>query len=188
MDRNEAFALATQHFLAVLDGVGPEQLTLETPCEGWDVEALLWHVTRASEAGVALVNGASESEAAGLFTLEGSGDVVSQCRRTLEEAVPTFAGVTDFDRIVHHPRGDMPLGTLYDLRIGDVTLHAWDLARALGAKEDLPEPAVTYVYEALKPMEPIIGQIGVFGSGPSGDVGEDATVQVRLLDLSGRRP
>jgi uncharacterized protein (TIGR03086 family) len=188
VDRNEVFALATAHFLSLLDEVGPEKLALDTPCEEWDVEALLWHVTRASEAGVAMVNGASEAEVAGLFSMEGSGDVVAQCRRTLDEAVPAFAGVTDFERIVHHPRGDMPLDILYGFRIGDLTLHAWDLARALGGDEVLPEAAVLHVYEALKPMEPIIGTIGAFGSGPSGDVGEDATLQLRLLDLSGRRP
>jgi hypothetical protein len=37
-------------------------------------------------------------------------------------------------------------------------------------------------------MAPIIGQIGIFGEGPSGTVGEDAPLQERLLDLTGRRP
>jgi hypothetical protein len=34
----------------------------------------------------------------------------------------------------------------------------------------------------------VIGQIGVFGDGPSGDVGEESELQLRLLDLTGRRP
>ena len=38
------------------------------------------------------------------------------------------------------------------------------------------------------PMAPFIGEVGVFGSGPSGTVGDDATVKIRLLDLTGRRP
>jgi hypothetical protein len=37
-------------------------------------------------------------------------------------------------------------------------------------------------------MEGFIGKSGFFGSGPSGAVGEDAPLQTRLLDLSGRRP
>ena len=37
-------------------------------------------------------------------------------------------------------------------------------------------------------MAPIIGDIGVFGTGPSGTVADDAPLQQRLLDLSGRRP
>jgi hypothetical protein len=43
------------------------------------------------------------------------------------------------------------------------------------------------VYENMKPMEPFIGQIGLFGQGPSGTVGDAADVQLRLLDLTGRR-
>ena len=37
-------------------------------------------------------------------------------------------------------------------------------------------------------MAPFIAEIGVFGSGPSGTVAEDAPLQQRLLDLTGRRP
>jgi hypothetical protein len=40
----------------------------------------------------------------------------------------------------------------------------------------------------MQPMAPFIGQTGVFGSGPSGDVAADAPLQQRLLDFTGRRP
>ena len=40
----------------------------------------------------------------------------------------------------------------------------------------------------MSPMAGFIGKSGFFGSGPSGEVGEDAPLQSRLLDLSGRRP
>ena len=44
------------------------------------------------------------------------------------------------------------------------------------------------VWTQLAPMTPFIAQTGVFGAGPSGEVGQDAPLQVRLLDLTGRRP
>jgi hypothetical protein len=37
-------------------------------------------------------------------------------------------------------------------------------------------------------MADVIPATGVFGEGPSGAVGADASVQRRLLDLAGRRP
>jgi hypothetical protein len=43
-------------------------------------------------------------------------------------------------------------------------------------------------WEGLQPMVPFIGEIGAFGTGPSGTVAEDAPLQLRLLDLTGRRP
>lgn len=82
----------------------------------------------------------------------------------------------------------MPGSQLLNFRAGDLILHSWDLARAIGVDETLADGPVAYVWEALQPMAPIIGQIGQFGTGPSGDVGEDAPLQQRLLDLTGRRP
>jgi hypothetical protein len=40
----------------------------------------------------------------------------------------------------------------------------------------------------MLPLAEIIGQIGLFGQGPSGAIGDDSTVQLKLLDLVGRRP
>ncbi len=74
------------------------------------------------------------------------------------------------------------------MRVADALLHAWDLARAIGADEQLPAGLVAEVWAAMSPMAALIGGSGFFGSGPSGQVGEDAPLQLRLLDLSGRRP
>jgi hypothetical protein len=70
----------------------------------------------------------------------------------------------------------------------DLTLHAWDLARAIGASEELPDVLVTHVYGRLLPLKEVIGQIGIFGLGPSRDLNDDAPTQLKLLDLTGRRP
>jgi hypothetical protein len=83
---------------------------------------------------------------------------------------------------------DMPEAQLLGFRIGGLTLHAWDLARASGGDEALDSELVEAVWAQLSPMAPFIAETGVFGVGPSGEVGEGAPLQVRLLDLSGRRP
>jgi len=92
------------------------------------------------------------------------------------------------EQIVHHPAMDMPGAQLLGFRIGGLTLHAWDLARGCGGDEALDSELVEAVWTLLSPMAPFIAQTGVFGPGPSGEVGRDAPLQVRLLDLSGRRP
>jgi hypothetical protein len=71
---------------------------------------------------------------------------------------------------------------------GDALLHAWDLARAISADEHLAPELVHEVWAGMSPMAGFIGKSGFFGSGPSGEVGEDAAPQDRLFDLSGRRP
>jgi len=89
---------------------------------------------------------------------------------------------------VHHMVGDIPAAMLLGFRIGDLTLHSWDLARAIQADESLDPVLVEAVWETVSPMRDSIGQTGVFGDGPSGDLSDDAPLQVRLLDLTGRRP
>ncbi|HMC39818.1 MAG TPA: hypothetical protein VKI19_09165, partial [Acidimicrobiales bacterium] len=73
------------------------------------------------------------------------------------------------------------------MRTGDALLHAWDLARAVDADDQLPADLVSEVWAHMSPMAGFIGSSGFFGSGPSGEVSEDAPLQTRLLDLSGRR-
>jgi hypothetical protein len=70
----------------------------------------------------------------------------------------------------------------------DYVLHTWDLARALGGDETLPDQLAVSCWSALEPLAPFIRQTGVFGEGPSGTVEDDAPLQFRLLDLSGGRP
>ena len=40
------------------------------------------------------------------------------------------------DRTVAHPgMGEIPATMLFDLRLGELAVHGWDLARAIGADE-----------------------------------------------------
>ena len=84
--------------------------------------------------------------------------------------------------------GEIPCAQFLGMRVADALLHAWDLARAIGADEQLPAGLVAEVWAVMSPMAALIGSSGFFGSGPSGQVDEDAPLQLRLLDLSGRRP
>jgi hypothetical protein len=46
---------------------------------------------------------------------------------------------------------------------------------------------VQYLWDFFQPMAPFIGEVGMFGTGPSGFFNDDAPLQLRLLDLTGRR-
>ena len=109
-------------------------------------------------------------------------------RRTAEERAG-FAAPAALDRTVAHPvMGDIPCAQFLGMRVGDALLHAWDLARAIGADDELAVELVAEVWATMSPMASFIGKSGFFGAGPSGEVGEAAPLQTRLLDLSGRRP
>ena len=78
------------------------------------------------------------------------------------------------------------VNTMLNYRIVDVLVHTWDLAKSIGVSVKLDEHVALRAWNGLQPLAPTIGQIGAFGSGPSGVIGVDAPIQDRLLDLVGR--
>ena len=168
--------------------VTAEQWARPTPCEEWTVRDLVVHIVEGSRMATALLDGASADEARRAFGVA-HGDLVDELGAAFADELAAFARPESFDMTIHHPHtGDIPGIRLYEFRTGDYLLHGWDLARATGTDEALPDDLVTSVWSAIEPMAPFIGQIGVFGTGPSGTVGDDAPLQQRLLDLTGRRP
>jgi uncharacterized protein (TIGR03083 family) len=171
VDHFETLALSTENFESLLSQVSNSDLTLPTPCEGWSVSELVWHVARASDMTVLLLNDATRDDAVKLFDVTAPPNVLEECQRAIDEELTSFANASDLEVMTHH-----------------LTIHVWDLARAVGADEIIPDALVTYVYATVLPMEEIIGQVGIFGEGPSHSIGSDAPSQVKLLDLLGRRP
>ncbi|MFV0315722.1 MAG: TIGR03086 family metal-binding protein, partial [Microthrixaceae bacterium] len=133
--------------------------------------------------------GAHRSEALGYLSgLPLGDDPLATFRANADEQIAAFSGPGAMERIVEHPMGDLPGSKVIQFRIGDLTLHTWDLARAIGGDEELPQPLVAAVWAEMEPLRDNIAMLGLFGEGPSGEVPDDAPLQTRLLDLVGRRP
>jgi uncharacterized protein (TIGR03086 family) len=184
-----ALARAQDAFDLRLGRVEADQWSLPTVCPDWTVRDLVNHVVVGSTMSVRLLDGAALDQIMALFGSDALGDDPLETRRqTVAAEREAFAAPGALDRIVHHPAGDIPGAVLLGFRTGDNLLHTWDLARATGGDEVLPDDVVADVWSVLEPFGPSIGTLGVFGDGPSGTVGPDAPLQTRLLDLSGRRP
>ena len=189
MEPIELLSLGSATFAERLALVGADQWDLPTPCEGWTVRDLVHHVVGGNAMAVALLAGASTEEGIAVFTgTELADDVDAQYAAGAAEQVAAFSADGATERTLHHPMGDIPGEMVLGFRIGDLTLHSWDLARAIGADEVLPEALVEATWASMSPMAGFIGTVGVFGEGPSGDASAEAPLQERLLDLAGRRP
>jgi len=152
------------------------------------VRDLVAHLVEGSRMAIRLLEGASAEEARAVFGVP-HGDLLEELDEAFAAELAAFAHPGALESVVHHPAaGEVPGATLYGFRTGDYVVHAWDLAHATGGDEVLPADLVAWVWQSLQPVASIIGQFGVFGSGPSGTVAEDAPLQRRLLDLTGRRP
>jgi uncharacterized protein (TIGR03086 family) len=189
MDRLDTLDQARSEFERQLRAVEPEQWSLETPCAGWTVRDVVNHVVGGNRMAVALLAGASRDEAGAFRGVDALGDdPMAAFVRSADDLAASFAAPGARDRICHHGVGDIPGEQLLGFRTADYALHAWDLARAIGADEQLNEGVVEELWQVMSPMAPMIGGSGQFGTGPSGDLDADAPLQARLLDLSGRRP
>jgi uncharacterized protein (TIGR03086 family) len=183
------FRHASAEFEGRLVTVTRDQLLQPTPCEEWTVHDLISHVVGESIMSVRLLDGADAESAMVGIDGEILGDDASAAFAASSSAeLVAFQASDATERMVHHPAMDMPGAQLLGFRIGGLTLHAWDLARATGGDETLDSELVEAVWAQLSPMAAFIAETGVFGLGPSGKVGEGASLQARLLDLSGRRP
>lgn len=189
MDQLNALDVARLELERRLRQIEPGDWDRSTPCGDWNVRELVVHVIGATRMATALVGGCSRDDAAAILKSETSPDDASGTFHAAADAqAAAFAEDGALERTCAHPSGDFPGTVLLGFRIGDYALHAWDLARAIGADETLPAELVEHVWDGIQPMLPIIGSIGVFGDGPSGTVTEDAPMQIRLLDATGRRP
>ncbi len=158
-------------------------------CGDWPVGELVRHVIAGDAMAIALIDGATSDEAMEVLSgapLEEA--PVAQFSATAAAMLAAFQRPGVMEQLVSHPMGVMPAGQVLGFRIGEAALHGWDLARAIGVDDSLDAGVVQSVWDAMEPAKDILASLGIFGDGPSGNVGDDAPLQQRLLDLSGRRP
>ncbi len=183
----DALLAAGAQFHSVVAQVSRLQWGQPTPCRGWTVRDLIGHVVAGSHMAAAIATGTSRTAAIGMLATDFVGDdPTGATEHALELQHAAFDG--DDDRVCQHPAGNMALTRLRGFRIGDLLVHQWDLAEALGIETTLDPDAVQVAWNETAPMAPIIAQLGVFGDGPSGDLDDAAPLPHRLLDLMGRRP
>ncbi len=104
----------------------------------------------------------------------------------VETAVSAVRGFHDLDKIVHLSYGDYPAGEYLRHITCFRGLRVYDLAAFIGADRSLPEGLVRGLWEQIEPVADEWRKLGVFG--PAVQVPADASLQDRLLGLTGRRP
>lgn len=151
-----------------------DQWEASTPCSDFNVQQLVEHTVGVQGGMVAPMVGAELPEGADW--------------PAVKSAVSAALSPESLDGILEGtPMGDVPKARMVAIAISDMTVHVWDLARALGVDDTLPEQLVQSCHEGLKQMPPqMMRAEGRFG--PAVEVGDDASAQDQFIAFTGRQP
>lgn len=187
MQTEQLLRAGHEEFLRRVRQVAPDTLAAPTPCTDWDVRALLSHVLGGDHGYAALLRGADTEQFMAVrkaFVLDEAA-LVPQAEASGEALIAAFSEPGALERTVAHPIGEIPATRLLGMRLTEWVVHGWDLARAIGADEHMDEGLAADLYEQLSPRAAEFAR-GTFFS-PGAGVPPEAPIQVRLLDLLGRR-
>lgn len=171
-------------FGRILTQVDDEHLELETPCEGWDVQALISHVVLGDAAVPLLFNGDALPATMAIDTSILGPNPVATWRGTALAAIEAFRRPGAMEQIVNHPIGDRPGSVVARFRMIDLLGHAWDLATAIGVDVEIPEALADAALDFLYPMLDRLKGSNVFGAPIAPP--EDSSAMLRFLGLLGR--
>ncbi|MFD3654790.1 TIGR03086 family metal-binding protein [Streptomyces sp. NPDC058620] len=179
---SELLAAARDQALPVVAGIDDERLGDPTPCSEYDVRALLSHLFQVVVNFQALA--ARQPTDFGEAPDVVSGDWRGAFARETERLVTAWDAPGAEDGVA----GGMglPARTVGLMVLGDLTVHAWDLARATG-QDFVPDAAVVdEVGPALAALAPKAREGKVFGEPFPVQAGASAFEQV--LAVTGRDP
>jgi len=178
--------LALDQTQRVIDTIGPDDLDLPTPCPEYDVRTLLGHLlTVVARIDLAL-NGGNALDVPTITT--GVDDVPAEwkSRRTALDA--TLAADDVLGRTCKLPWATLPAAAAIGAYTAELTMHAWDLAKATDRLGLLDDTLATYCLPLVQQFVPAEGRGGHIPFGPVVPVADDAPAYDRLAGWQGRQP
>jgi len=157
--------------------IASDQWDNATPCTDWNVRQLVDHVNGWQTQGGNLL-GMHIPAGAAWPDIEAAFDATLSDPSRLTGPVPEFGGIPKHD--------------LAGFLIGDLLIHCWDLARAIGADDTLPAAAVEAttmgLHHAPESLLRGTNPLGAAMMAPAVEVSDDASVQDKMIAYTGRRP
>jgi uncharacterized protein (TIGR03086 family) len=168
-DRASKWALSR---IAGADG----NLDAPTPCDDWDLRALLNHMLDTQRYFVGSARGEKVDPPSSVPPDLIGDDPVADFERTRTEALTTFGepGVMD------------QAAPAVGIAFADQLLHGWDVATATGQDTTMPEGLAEAAYDTIHGRFTDEQREGTFK--PEVPVDADASPQERLLAYTGRQP
>lgn len=156
MDLLTAHRSATRQFDNRIRLVRDSQWDNATPCADWDVRQLTDHVVQGQWQAVELLAGSGSPQP--------DGNLLSRWESASAAATDAWNAPGALDREVTLPTGPMSAGLHLERRVVELTVHAWDLARAIGADDEVPNDLAAVVLDIVQRRESELSASGRFGT------------------------
>lgn len=153
-----------------------------TPDEDWTVRDLVTHVIEEQQWVPHLLQGSTVFEAQRKILPLGT-DLRAEWRLYSLAATSAWEEVS-VDALVQLSYDTVPVTDYLREQVSDVAIHSWDLARAVGAPEDLDPQLVDAVWTVFEPQRDTLSASGLYALPVP--LSDDSPLQLRLLALTGR--
>lgn len=169
-----------------VEKIADDQWSAPTPCSDWDVRALVAHLVDECRWVRYLIDGGSVADAGDRFSGDPLGDDPKAAWREASSAArAAFSADGALDRTVGLSSGESSTRDyLWEMTV-DAAIHAWDLARAIGADERLDQELVRRIHHEIQQDVESLAASGMYDRPVQ--VAAHADLQTRMLGLFGRR-
>lgn len=162
-------------------------LSIETPCTGWDLRALLEHMGTQNRGFAAAARGGNDPA---VWVVHRAVDPIGDYVRSAHDVVEAFAtcqvGTVFLPEI---PPGRFPVATALGFHLIDSVVHAWDVARSLGRDIDVDSdlaPTALRIAQAVPTGTARLHPRAAFG--PALEVADTTATLARIVGILGRSP
>jgi uncharacterized protein (TIGR03086 family) len=164
----------------VIDAVTADQWAAASPCTDWTAADVLRHLVTGNSRFAAAVSGEPRPDEVG-----SDADLAAAYRDSAAALLAAFGAPGALERIVTVPFGTVPGSVALHLRVTEVLVHGWDLAKATGQSAEFPadaaEQELAFSRSALEQLPPDRRPFA-----PPQPVPPDASAIERLVACLGR--
>lgn len=162
-----------------------DHLSNKTPCSEWNLKELLNHMVYELLWMPDLLQGKTVAEVGDKYDGDVLGNAPKQAWETASKEALAAVEAADLTAPTHLSYADVPVSRYITEMAGEILIHGWDLGQSINCSvifdKDVAEEVYRFYASNIKGLRD-----GGF-VGKSVDVPEDASIQVKLLAMMGRR-
>jgi uncharacterized protein (TIGR03086 family) len=182
--KKSLFEMALDEAEGVMQHVTVGALDLPTPCTEWNLQQLLNHLYNELAWVPELLAGKTIEQVGDALDGNLVGEDPQHTWRDYADVARTAAIQAPPEKVVHLSYGNVPAQDYLNEMAGEVAVHIWDVAQAIGYTFLIPEELAEAVYEQAKKNAAEWHKLGLLGK-PT-PVLPGASTEAKLLSLFGR--